>query len=121
MKLSLDKYNAIMEEYTNGVDCQEDYPDNISFYNLDRHDVGMIFYTKNARKAIYCGAVLVTFLFYDIEKEGQQHVCVDLLSGNFFNYCTDTGFYGESFDRSLFDMYSHGYNREGIYIDDYLK
>ena len=88
---------------------------------MDSSDIGMFFDTTNGRRAVYCGDVLQMFMFYDEEKYGTKRIFVDLASGNFFTYDDSySGFYGVTFNRTLFDSYSHGFNREGVYIDSYL-
>lgn len=94
----------------------------INPYDLTGVDVGLKFLTLSKRCAIYCGDVINYVNKYGYNNCWVIKLFVDLSTGNFFilRDCNRGHSDGNTFDRGLFDKYSHGFNMDGLHIDEYL-
>ena len=120
MKIKGKEYEEILAEYNDDIEDIE--YGNLNPYDLLAEDVGVIFITLSNRRAIYCGDVINY-----VNKRGYNNYLVikffvDLSTGNFFilHDCNRGHSDGNTFSRVVFDKNSHGFDKEGVHIDEYL-
>ncbi len=116
MKIKGKEYANILYEYNDDIGDIE--YGNLNPYDLLGEDVGVIFITLSNRKAIYCGDVIK----YGYNNYLVTKFFVDLSTGNFFilHDCNRGHSDGNTFSRVVFDTNSHGFDKEGVHIDEYL-